>query len=56
MQLVLWLQLMKQFRSAEIATKAAIPLWVMGVGALGIAVGLALYGPKVSKNCWFRDN
>lgn len=34
-------------RSAEIATKAAIPLWVMGVGALGIAVGLALYGPKL---------
>ena len=36
-------------RSAEIATKAAIPLWVMGVGALGIAVGLALYGPKLVK-------
>jgi len=34
-------------RSAEIATKAAIPLWVMGIGALGIAVGLALYGPKL---------
>jgi len=30
-----------------IATKAAIPLWVMLVGALGIAVGLALYGPKL---------
>lgn len=26
---------------------AAIPLWVMVVGALGIAVGLLLYGPKV---------
>jgi PiT family inorganic phosphate transporter len=36
-------------RSAEIATKAAIPLWVMGIGALGIAVGLALYGPKLVK-------
>jgi len=34
-------------RSAEIATQAAIPLWVMGIGALGIAVGLALYGPKL---------
>lgn len=34
-------------RSAEIASKAAIPLWVMGVGALGIAVGLAVYGPKL---------
>ncbi len=26
-----------------------IPLWVMGVGALGIALGLALYGPKLIK-------
>ena len=31
----------------EIATKAAIPLWVMMVGALGISIGLALYGPKL---------
>ena len=30
-----------------ISTKAAIPLWVMLVGALGIALGLALYGPKL---------
>lgn len=29
--------------------KAAIPLWVMLVGALGLAVGLALYGPKLIK-------
>ncbi|NDR57935.1 inorganic phosphate transporter [Aliiruegeria sabulilitoris] len=28
-------------------TKAAIPLWVMGIGALGISVGLALFGPKL---------
>ena len=27
--------------------KATIPLWVMLVGALGIAIGLALYGPKL---------
>jgi PiT family inorganic phosphate transporter len=27
--------------------KAAIPLWVMMVGAIGIAIGLALYGPKL---------
>ena len=32
-----------------IASKASIPLWVMGVGALGIALGLALYGPKLIK-------
>lgn len=30
-----------------ISTKASIPLWVMSVGALGIALGLALYGPKL---------
>ncbi|MGB0906967.1 MAG: inorganic phosphate transporter [Maricaulaceae bacterium] len=34
-------------RIGGIATKATIPLWVMGIGALGIAVGLALYGPKL---------
>ncbi|WP_135076782.1 inorganic phosphate transporter [Terasakiella sp. SH-1] len=29
------------------AAKAAIPLWVMIIGALGISVGLALFGPKL---------
>lgn len=33
--------------SGEIVQKASIPLWVMVIGALGISVGLALYGPKV---------
>lgn len=33
----------------EVVKKAAIPLWVMLVGALGIAIGLALYGPKLIK-------
>ena len=32
-----------------ISSKASIPLWVMGVGAVGIALGLALYGPKLIK-------
>jgi PiT family inorganic phosphate transporter len=32
-----------------ISSEATIPLWVMGVGALGIALGLALYGPKLIK-------
>ena len=32
-----------------ISSKASIPLWVMGVGALGIALGLALYGPQLIK-------
>ncbi len=30
-----------------ISAKAGIPIWVMGVGAIGIAMGLALYGPKL---------
>jgi len=30
-----------------VSSKAAIPVWVMMVGALGIAIGLALYGPKL---------
>ncbi len=32
-----------------VVQKASIPLWVMLVGALGIAVGLGLYGPKLIK-------
>jgi len=32
-----------------ISAKAGIPLWVMSVGAVGIAIGLALYGPKLIK-------
>lgn len=32
---------------SEIHGKAEIPLWIMLVGALGIAIGLALYGPKL---------
>jgi len=35
--------------SGGISSKAGIPIWVMGVGALGIAIGLALYGPKLIK-------
>ncbi len=30
-----------------ISTEAKIPFWVMLIGATGIAVGLALYGPKL---------
>ncbi len=33
--------------SGGIAAKAQIPLWVMLVGAIGISLGLALYGPKL---------
>lgn len=27
--------------------KVAIPLWVMAIGAIGISIGLALFGPKL---------
>lgn len=30
-----------------ISAKASIPLWIMIVGALGLAVGLAMFGPKL---------
>ena len=33
--------------SGGIATEVGIPLWVLVVGAVGIAGGLALYGPKL---------
>ncbi len=33
--------------SGGIVQKAPIPFWVMLVGAVGIALGLALYGPKL---------
>ncbi|HIC43433.1 MAG TPA: inorganic phosphate transporter [Sulfurimonas sp.] len=36
-------------QSSEISSKASIPLWVMLIGAIGIALGLALYGPKLIK-------
>ncbi len=32
-----------------VASSASIPLWVMSVGAFGIAIGLALYGPQLIK-------
>lgn len=35
--------------SGAVASKAGIPLWVMVIGAIGIAIGLALYGPKLIK-------
>lgn len=33
--------------TGAVSSKAAIPLWVMLIGALGIAIGLALFGPKL---------
>lgn len=34
-------------QSNGVSSKAAIPLWVMMIGALGIALGLLLFGPKL---------
>ena len=34
---------------AAVAKKAAIPLWVMVVGGVGISIGLSLYGPRLIK-------
>jgi PiT family inorganic phosphate transporter len=34
-------------KSGAVATKATTPLWIMVLGALGLAVGLALYGAKL---------
>jgi PiT family inorganic phosphate transporter len=39
----------ESIQSGLIVKKSAIPLWVMVIGALGIAVGLATYGPKLIK-------
>ena len=33
--------------TAGVAAKAAIPLWVMAIGAAGLVVGLTLYGPRL---------
>ncbi len=35
--------------TATIHAKADIPLWILLIGAVGIALGLALYGPKLIK-------
>ena len=32
-----------------VTSKASIPIWIMMVGAIGISIGLALYGPKLIK-------
>ncbi len=31
----------------DVAAKVSIPLWVMAVGAIGISIGLLLFGPKL---------
>jgi PiT family inorganic phosphate transporter len=35
--------------SDGVASKAPIPFWVMAIGAIGISIGLALFGPKLIK-------
>src|SRR5690606_31594226 len=36
-------------QNGGISSKAPIPLWVMTIGALGIALALLLFGPKIIK-------
>jgi PiT family inorganic phosphate transporter len=36
--------------SGGISSKANIPFWVMAIGAIGISLGLALYGPKLIRS------
>lgn len=33
--------------NGAVASKAAIPIWIMLIGAIGLAIGLALFGPKL---------
>ena len=33
--------------TGDLSSETSIPIWVMAVGAIGIALGLALYGPKL---------
>lgn len=33
--------------SGGIGSKATIPVWIMAIGAIGLAVGLAMFGPKL---------
>jgi PiT family inorganic phosphate transporter len=33
--------------TAHIGTSARVPIWIMLMGALGLSIGLALYGPRV---------
>ncbi len=49
MPLVLWLQSYDALDHQAVSEKAAIPLWVMVVGGVGISVGLALFGPRLIK-------
>ncbi|MDZ7819867.1 MAG: inorganic phosphate transporter [Aliarcobacter sp.] len=35
--------------NSGVSVKASIPFWVMAVGAFGLVIGLALYGPRLIK-------
>ncbi len=36
-------------RSGEVAMEVAVPLWILGLGGIGIVVGLATYGYRVMR-------
>ena len=35
------------FNASTVAAKVAIPIWVLVIGAIGLALGLLLFGPKL---------
>ncbi|MDG2244221.1 MAG: inorganic phosphate transporter [Rhodospirillaceae bacterium] len=35
--------------AGTVAAKVTLPLWVLAIGAIGIAIGLLLFGPKIIK-------
>jgi PiT family inorganic phosphate transporter len=39
--------IIKAAEAGEVAAEAAVPFWVMLIGALGISVGLLLFGPRL---------
>ncbi|TLD82191.1 inorganic phosphate transporter [Helicobacter sp. MIT 05-5293] len=40
---------LKNITESVAVTKSSVPLWIMFIGGLGIALGLALYGPRLIK-------
>jgi len=41
--------IVSSYSEGAIASKVGIPLWVMLIGAVGISIGLILFGPKIIK-------
>ena len=35
--------------AGEVASEVTLPLWILAIGAIGISIGLLLYGPRIIK-------